>query len=46
MGSSYENACVLGIQEPHHTPGEPSPLDRIAAQLELLATTQSEIVSL
>ena len=46
MGSSYENACVRRIQEPHHTPGEPSPLDRIAAQLELLATTQSEIVSL
>ena len=46
MGSSYENACVRGIQEPHHTPGEPSPLDRIAAHLELLATTQSEIVSL
>ena len=46
MGSSYENACVRGIQEPHHTPGEPSPLDRIAAQLELLATTESEIVSL
>ena len=45
MGSSYEKACVRGIQEPHHTPGEPSPLDRIAAQLELLATTQSEIVS-
>ena len=46
MGSSHENACVRGIQEPHHTPDEPSPLDRIAAQLELLATTQSEIVSL
>ena len=46
MGSSHENACVRGIQEPHHTRGEPSPLDRIAAQLELLATTQSEIVSL
>ena len=46
MGSSHENACVRGIQEPHHTRGEPSPLDRIAAQLELLATTQSEFVSL
>ena len=43
---SYQNACVRGIQEPHHTLGDPSPLDRIAAQLELLATTQSEIVSL
>ena len=46
MGNSYQNACVRGIQEPHHTPGDSSPLDRIAAQLELLATTQSEIVSL
>ena len=46
MGNSYQNACVRGIQEPHHTRGDSSPLDRIAAQLELLATTQSEIVSL
>ena len=46
MGNSYQNACVRGIQEPHHTPGDSSPLDRIATQLELLATTQSEIVSL
>ena len=44
MGNSYQN--VRRIQEPHHTPGDSSPLDRIAAQLELLATTQSEIVSL
>ena len=46
MGNSYQNACVRGIQEPHHTRGDSSPLDRIAAQLQLLATTQSEIVSL
>ena len=46
MGNSYQDACVRGIQEPHHTPGDSSPLDRIAAQLELLAPTQSEIVSL
>ena len=45
-GNSYQNACVRGIQEPHHTAGDSSPLDRIAAQLELRATTQSEIVSL
>ena len=46
MCNSYQNACVRGIQEPHKTPGDSSPLDRIAAQLELFATTQSEIVSL
>ena len=46
IGNSYQNACVRGIQELHHTPGDPIPLDRIAAQLELLATTQSEIVAL
>ena len=32
MGNSYENACVRGIQEPDHTSGDSSPLDRIAAQ--------------
>ena len=46
MGNSYPNACIRGFQEHHHTSGDSSPLDRIAAQLELLATTQSEIVSL
>ena len=46
MGNSYQNACVRGIRKPHHTPDDSGPLDRIAAQLELLATTQSEIVSL
>ena len=44
--NSYQNACFRGIQEPHHILGDSSPLDRIAAQLELLATTQSEMVSL
>jgi len=33
MGNSYQNACIWGIQEPHHPLGDPSPLDRIVAQL-------------
>jgi len=40
-GNSYKNACIRGIQEFHHSPGDSSP-----AQIELFATTQSEIVSL
>ena len=47
-GLSGPNRCVRvrEVHEPHHASDDPSPLERIAAQLELLATTQSEIVSL
>ena len=37
---------VREVHEPRHASDDPSPLDRIAAQLELLATTLAEIVSL
>ena len=47
-GLSGPNRCVRvrEVHEPRHASDDPSPLERIAAQLELLATTQSEIVSL
>ena len=47
-GLSGPNRCVRvrEVHEPRHASDGPSPLERIAAQLELLATTQSEIVSL
>ena len=37
---------VREVHKLRHASDDPSPLERIAAQLELLATTQSEIVSL
>ena len=45
---SGPNRCVRvrEVHESRHASDDPSPLERIAAQLELLATTQSEIVSL
>lgn len=46
LSSMCKNACIRGIHEPHHTSVDPSILERIATQLELLATTQTQIVSL
>ena len=42
----HRTVSVREVHEPRHASVDPSPLERIAAQLELLATTQSEIVSL
>ena len=46
LSGPHRSVRVREVHEPHHASDDPSPLDRIAAQLELLATTQSEIVSL
>ena len=48
IDGDYFLGCVRvrEVHEPHHASDDPSPLERIAAQLELLANTHSEIVSL
>ena len=46
MGGPHRRVRVREVHEPRYASDDPSPLERIAAQLELLATTQSEIVSL
>ena len=46
LSGLHRCVCVREVQEPRHASDDPSPLERIAAQLELLATTQSEIVFL
>ena len=46
LSGPHRSVRVREVHEPRHSSDDPSPLERIAAQLELLATTQSEIVSL
>ena len=46
LSGPHRSVLVREVHEPRHPSDDPSPLERIAAQLELLATTQSEIVFL
>ena len=46
MSGPNRSVRVWEVHEPRLASDDPSPLERIAAQLELHATTQSEIVSL
>ena len=44
LSGPHRSVHVREVHEPRYASDDPSPLERIAAQLELLATTQSEIV--
>ena len=46
LSGPHRSVRVREVHEPRHASDDPSPLERIAAQLELLATTQSKIMSL
>ena len=46
LSGPHRSVRVREVHEPRHSSDDPSPLEQIAAQLELLATTLAEIVSL
>ncbi|KAI0226264.1 hypothetical protein LSAT2_023111 [Lamellibrachia satsuma] len=46
LSGPHRSVRVREVHEPRHTSNDPSLLEQIAAQLELLVTTQSEIMSL